>query len=192
MGASLGPTDLASDPGSALSGHVTSSKSLTFPEPVSSLIKEVNDFGSESLRTYWLTDRLEISCKRDSSRCISGTSRTRGQPGLRRTLDPWQTSHWRVLCPWSLPFCPVAPFLLSSQSPEGQKVTFTAGGFHASDWALRENSFWVPVPNSAGEDHCPSSSNPAGMPNSSFFCLFVLLIPNQMMPTHIGVGKLLY
>lgn len=156
MGASLGPTDLASDPGSALSGHVTSSKSLTFPEPVSSLIKEVNDFGSESLRTYWLTDRLEISCKRDSSRCISGTSRTRGQPGLRRTLDPWQTSHWRVLCPWSLPFCPVAPFLLSSQSPEGQKVTFTAGGFHASDWALRENSFWVPVPNSAGKrSNCP-------------------------------------
>lgn len=149
-GASLGPIDLASDPGSALFGHVTSSKSLTFPQPVSSLIKEVNDFCSESLRTYWLTDQLEISLKRDSSRCISGTSRKKGSWASGGPSRLGQTSHRYVLCPWSLTFCPAVPFLLSSQSPEGQKVTFPAGGFHVSDLALRENSFWVPIPNSAG------------------------------------------
>lgn len=64
-GASLGPADLASDPGSALSGRVTSSKSLTFPEPVSSLIKEIN-FGSESLRTYWLMEIDLRSAKKET------------------------------------------------------------------------------------------------------------------------------
>lgn len=70
-----------------------------------------------------------------------------GAPGE----ELWQRSHLRLFCPWSLTFCPLAPFLLCPPSIlKGQEVTLLAGGFHSSDVAPQENSLSVSIPNSEG------------------------------------------
>lgn len=58
MRAQLGPTALALNPGSAFACWVTSSELLYFSEPFSSLLKEVNDFGSKLWGLLGYSDKL--------------------------------------------------------------------------------------------------------------------------------------